>query len=162
MRPSTWLLAVALWGVATGKGFTQSTEEEIARLKKELARLQAENEQLKKELADLKGEGKPNLDLYRPTPGKGRDAGKVIFRWKAWGNTLAKQPVSLYYAEEAGAPWQLIAKDLPKEGTFAWRKPATIPAKVLLSARARDKADEEVVAETNVPALINFPPEMKP
>src|SRR5579859_7188164 len=100
MRASIWLFTLALLCAMTGKGFTQSEQKEIARLKAELAKLQAENQQLKQALAELKGDGKPSVDLYRPEPGKGRDADKVIFEWKASGDGLSEQPVSLYYTEK--------------------------------------------------------------
>ena len=97
-------------------------------------RLAAENRRLKRELANHQEEAekRPDAILYQPIIGQGRDAGKVIFSWKAAGSTLAEQPVSLYYAKEKDGNWVLIASGLPKEGTFPWRKPLDIPANVFL------------------------------
>lgn len=108
--------------------------------------LRAENRVLKDELAKLKNpspdENKDNLRpqvlLYAPAPGTGPDAGKVIFSWRSAGATLADRPISLYYAEKPAGPWRLIADGLAAEGSFAQRRPGSVPAAIFLNCRARE------------------------
>jgi hypothetical protein len=84
---------------------------------------------------------KPQVRLLTADVGRGPDAGNMSITWTATDKNLARQPISLSYAEQPDGPWTPIATTLDNTGRYVWRMPATgVPFKMLVRVEAVDKA----------------------
>jgi hypothetical protein len=99
------------------------------------------------------------LKMPKPDPNQRE---QMVFLWSAEDRHLAENPVTLEWAERANGPWEIIGEpQLPNTGSYAWKVPANIPAKVYLKLTVRDKAGnasqavtpEAIPLDTHVPEV---------
>lgn len=92
---------------------------------------------------------KPVTRLLNVDVGRGADAGNMTITWTATDKNLARQPITLSYAEGPDGPWTQIATGLDNTGRHVWRMPPTgVPFKLLVKAEAVDKAGNIGAATT--------------
>jgi len=94
----------------------------------------------------------PHLELYLPMLGRGPDAGSLTLRWSANDKNLAVRPISLYYSDKPGGPWQPIAENIANEGSYIWKYPKDAPLRVYFRVKAVDRAGN--VASCEGPMLV--------
>jgi hypothetical protein len=99
-------------------------------------------------IRNLRKPSSSDMVLYRPSPGQGGDAGKVIFKWSASGSDLEARSVSLSYAENVNGPWLLIAGGLEHKSSFAWRPPKQFPLGVFLRLESKEEDGDVLRAQT--------------
>lgn len=81
----------------------------------------------------------------------------LLLRWDARDKNLTERPVTLEWAERPEGPWQIIGGgELPNTGQHSWVPPKGMPVYVHLRLRVRDKANNEAVAVTQQPQLIDL------
>jgi hypothetical protein len=83
---------------------------------------------------------KPQVKLQKIHVGKGADKGKLILHWTAYDKNLAKQPITISYAEQVGGPWQPIVQDHANTGHYTWKMPDPVPYQFYIKIEARDLA----------------------
>jgi hypothetical protein len=84
---------------------------------------------------------KPQVRLLNVDVGRGIDAGNMTITWTATDKNMARQPITLSYAEQPDGPWTTIASTLDNTGRYVWRMPPTgVPFKMLVRVEAVDKA----------------------
>lgn len=84
---------------------------------------------------------KPATRLMNVDVGRGADAGNMTITWTSTDKNLARQPVTISYAETAEGTWTQIATGLENTGRHVWRMPPTgVPFKLLVKVEAVDKA----------------------
>lgn len=97
----------------------------------------------------------PEVHLHKPrADASRRDC--LILSWEAKDRNLAARPIILEYAEDEAGPWQQIAADQPKDGTFCWQLPPKVKSKVHLRATAADTAGNRTVAQTRDAQVIDL------
>jgi hypothetical protein len=60
-------------------------------------------------------------------------------RWQVSDKNLSPEPIQIFYAPQAGGPWQLVAK-APNDGVYHWALPRDLPAHFVIRVEARDLA----------------------
>jgi len=84
---------------------------------------------------------KPAVRLLNVDVGRGSDAGNTTITWAATDKNMARQPITLSYADQADGPWTTIASNLENSGRYVWRMPPSgVPFKMLVRVEAVDKA----------------------
>jgi hypothetical protein len=97
----------------------------------------------------------PEVTLYAPAPDPSkRDT--LILRWTASDKNLHSAPIALEYSETENGPWKGIAAGLANTGSYSWRLPQKMPARVYLRVTARDLAGNVSEARTTKPELIDL------
>jgi hypothetical protein len=92
---------------------------------------------------------KPQVRLLNAAVGRGVDAGNMNITWAATDKNLARQPVTLSYAEQPDGPWTTLASALENTGRYVWHMPPSgVPFKVLVRVEAVDKAGNIGTATT--------------
>lgn len=94
---------------------------------------------------------KPSVRLINAELGQGSAQGEIAITWEARDALLAKQPVSLAYAERAEGPWTTIAAGLENTGRYAWRYDSQTPERLYLRLEVRDEAGNIGVSESIEP-----------
>jgi hypothetical protein len=83
--------------------------------------------------------------------GQGSAQGEIAITWEARDALLAKQPVSLAFAERPDGPWTTIAAGLENTGRYAWRYDSQTPERLYLRLEVRDEAGNIGVSESIEP-----------
>ncbi len=94
---------------------------------------------------------KPAVRLVNAELGQGSAQGEIAITWEARDALLAKQPVSLSYAERPQGPWTTIAAGLENTGRYAWRYDSQTPERIYLRLEVRDEAGNVGVSESIEP-----------
>jgi hypothetical protein len=94
---------------------------------------------------------KPSVRLINAELGQGSAQGEIAITWEARDALLAKQPVSLAYAERREGPWTTIAAGLENTGRYAWRYDSQTPERLYLKLEVRDEAGNIGVSESVEP-----------
>lgn len=99
---------------------------------------------------------KPVAKLGAIEVGRGPDAGRLFIQWTASDKNLGPQPITLSYAEQAGAPWKPIAANLENTGRYVWQMPADVPYKFLVRVEATDRAGNVGSDTTAKPIIVDL------
>lgn len=97
----------------------------------------------------------PAAELYFPEPNP-ELTDVLTLSWNVKDRNLAREPITLEWAERQAGPWLPIAKNVSNAGQFAWKLPKDVPAKVHLRLIAKDLAGNVSVAETHEPVTIDL------
>jgi hypothetical protein len=85
--------------------------------------------------------------------GTGPDKGKLTINWSAQDKNMARNPITLSYAEKADGPWKAFAENLPNNGRHVWNMPPEgVPYQFHVKVEAIDLAGN--VGEAITPELI--------
>jgi len=86
----------------------------------------------------------------------------LVLGWSVSDLHLDPTPISLFWSEKSGGPWQQIAKDLRNTGRYTWDLPPNPPYRVFLRLTARDTAGNTSEVVTPDPVLVDLnEPEVK-
>jgi len=86
-------------------------------------------------------ETKPQVRLVNADVGRGNDLGNLTITWTATDKNLARQPITISYAEKVDGPWTTIAAKIDNTGRYVWKMPPTgIPYSFLIKVEAVDRA----------------------
>lgn len=104
------------------------------------------------------------VDLTRPVVqvlnvdvGRGSDSGNLTITWRATDKNLGRQPIALFYAEQAGGPWTPIARDLENSGRHVWKMPTQgTPYRFFVKVEAVDRAGNLGAAEWDKPVIVDL------
>ncbi len=99
---------------------------------------------------------KPVAKLGAIDVGRGPDAGRLTIQWTASDKNLGPQPITLSYAEQAGAAWKPIATNLENTGRYVWQMPADVPYKFLVRVEATDRAGNVGSDVTAKPIIVDL------
>jgi hypothetical protein len=94
---------------------------------------------------------KPYARLLNAELGQGSAQGEIAITWEAKDALLARQPVSLAFAERKEGPWTTIAAGLENTGRYAWRYDSQTPERLYLRLEVRDEAGNIGVSESIEP-----------
>jgi hypothetical protein len=96
---------------------------------------------------------KPVVQLHNVLVGTGTDKGKLTVTWAARDKNLAREPITLSYAEQPTGPWKTIAEKLKNDGRYVWTMPGEgVPYQFHVRVEAADTAGN--VGEAVTDALI--------
>lgn len=90
----------------------------------------------------------PEQDPHR------RDA--LVISWSVTDRNLDPTPIGLFWAKEAGGPWEPIGTELANTGRYTWQLPPSLPYKVHLRLTARDTAGNTSEVVTPEPVLVDL------
>lgn len=103
------------------------------------------------------------VDLTRPVVriggvevGRGPEAGLLTITYSAADKNLARQPISLSYAEKADGPWTPIAQNEENTGRYVWRMPESVPFEFHVRVEAADRAGNVGHAETAKAVIVDL------
>ena len=103
------------------------------------------------------------VDLTRPIVrlqgvdvGRGPEEGNLTITWAATDKNLARQPITLSYAEKAEGPWSPITANLENTGRYVWKMPKEVPYQFHLRVEAADRAGNVGSAETEKEILVDL------
>jgi hypothetical protein len=99
---------------------------------------------------------KPAVHYANTEVGRGPDTGTLTITWAAVDKNLAREPITLSYAEDAKGPWTPIEKNLENTGRYVWRKGAGAPHRFFVKVEAVDKAGNVGDAVTIKPVLFDL------
>jgi hypothetical protein len=83
---------------------------------------------------------KPQVKLQKLVVGKGADKGKLFIDWSAWDKNLAKNSITLSYAENLGGPWHAIVQKHANTSHYTWKMPEPVPYQFYVRIDASDLA----------------------
>lgn len=83
---------------------------------------------------------KPIVQLHNVLVGTGPDKGKLNVTWTARDKNLARDPITVSYAEQLAGPWTPVAEKLPNTGRYIWAMPERVPYQFHLKVEAADLA----------------------
>jgi hypothetical protein len=95
---------------------------------------------------------KPVVRMQNVLVGQGADKGKLTITWTAQDKNLAREAVSLSYAEQATGPWTTFAEHIPNTGRYVWSMPEQVPYQFLVRVQAADLAGN--IGEAITPNLV--------
>jgi len=91
---------------------------------------------------------KPVVRLQGVEVGRGADSGKLTILYQANDKNLARQPITLSYAESAAGTWKPIAAGVENNGRYVWQMPQDVPYQFLVRVEAVDRAGNAGSDET--------------
>ncbi|MFO0969477.1 MAG: hypothetical protein U0793_28295 [Gemmataceae bacterium] len=93
---------------------------------------------------------KPDVRLQNVMVGQGPEKGKLFITWMARDKNMARDPITLSYAESPSGPWTPIASKLANTGRHIWTMPERVPYQFYLKVEAIDQAGNigEAVTES--------------
>jgi hypothetical protein len=102
---------------------------------------------------------KPAVQLHNVLVGTGPDKGKLNITWTARDKNLARDPITLSYAENAAGPWTPFAEKLANTGRYIWNMPERIPYQFHLKVEALDAAGNigDAVTESQIKVDLSQP-----
>lgn len=95
---------------------------------------------------------KPVVQLQSVQVGQGLDKGKVMIAWSARDKNLAREPITLSYAQQQSGPWTPIVQKLANTGRYVWTIPDGIPYQFYVKVEAVDLANN--IGEAITPDMI--------
>jgi hypothetical protein len=99
---------------------------------------------------------KPIVHFVKTEVGMGSDTGNLTITWAASDKNLSREPISLFFAEDAKGPWTPIEKNLENTGRYVWRKGPGAPHRFLVKVEAADRAGNVGEAVTLKPVLFDL------
>ena len=103
---------------------------------------------------------KPLVHLQNVHVGSGAEKGKLTVTWSARDKNLAKDPITLSYAEQPTGPWKMFAEKLPNNSRHVWTMPPDgVPYQFHVRVEALDQAGNvgEAVTENLVKVDLSMP-----
>jgi hypothetical protein len=97
----------------------------------------------------------PIAKLFAPAPDATRP-NTLLLQWSAQDENLGEAPVTLEWAETKDGPWHAIGINLANTGRHSWPIPDTLPVQVHMRLRVRDLADNESIAVTQEPLIVDL------
>lgn len=97
----------------------------------------------------------PLAELFAPSPDP-EHPNALVLKWNARDDNLTYNPITLEWAEKREGPWHSIADAIPNDGRYSWQPPDVLPVAVYLRLRVRDLAENESVAVTPEPQLVDL------
>ena len=97
----------------------------------------------------------PLAELFAPSPDP-QHPNALVLKWNARDDNLTYNPITLEWAEKREGPWHSIADAIPNDGRYSWQPPDVLPVAVYLRLRVRDLAENESVAVTPEPQLVDL------
>jgi hypothetical protein len=91
---------------------------------------------------------KPVVRLQGVEVGRGADSGKLTIVYQASDKNLARQPITLSFAETAAGPWKPIVTSVENQGRYVWQMPQEVPYQFLVRVEAADRAGNIGTDET--------------
>jgi hypothetical protein len=98
---------------------------------------------------------KPEVKVLGAEVNRAMDRHTLTIRWTASDKNLARQPITLSYAEQPDGPWTNIAK-VENDGRYVWQIPAGVPYRFLLRVEATDLAGNVGSALAPNPVLVDL------
>jgi hypothetical protein len=95
---------------------------------------------------------KPKVHMVHSQSGKQPRELDVI--WIATDNNLARQPITLSYADKPEGPWKPFASNIENSGRYSWQAPADVPGRVWIRVEATDLVGNIGSSQTPMPAVI--------
>jgi hypothetical protein len=92
---------------------------------------------------------KPTVQLHNVLVGTGPEKGKLNITWTARDQNMARDPITLSYAEQLAGPWTPIAEKQPNTGRYIWSMPERLPYQFHLKVEAIDRAGNTGEASTD-------------
>lgn len=87
----------------------------------------------------IDGAAAPQVDVQYPDGGEQFAQGApVTIRWHANDVVMPEDAIDLYFSDNGGANWQLIATNEPNDGRYAWTVPNIDSAQCRIRVVARD------------------------
>jgi hypothetical protein len=99
---------------------------------------------------------KPVVHLQDVLVGRGTELGTLAITYTASDKNLARQPITLSYAEKLDGPWVPIASNEENTGRYVWRMPESVPYQFYVRVEAADKAGNTGSAETSKPVIVDL------
>ena len=98
---------------------------------------------------------KPEVKVLSAEVNRASDQHTLTVRWTASDKNLARQPITLSYAEQPDGPWTVIAK-VENDGRYVWQIPSGVPYRFLLRVEATDLAGNVGSALALNPVLVDL------
>ena len=96
----------------------------------------------------IDGASGPTVDVLYPDGGEQvAQAAPITIRWYANDVVMAEDGIDLYFSENGGSSWQLIATGEPNDGRYAWTIPNIDSAQCRIRVVARDLSVESADGE---------------
>jgi hypothetical protein len=99
---------------------------------------------------------KPLVRIQAVDVGKGAELGNLTITYNATDKNLARQAISLSYAEKPDGEWKPIATNEENTGRYVWRMPADVPYQFYVRVEATDRAGNTGSAETAKPVIVDL------
>jgi hypothetical protein len=99
---------------------------------------------------------KPLVRIQSVDVGKGTDLGNLTITYNASDKNLARQAISLLYAEKPEGEWKPIATNEENTGRYLWRMPTDVPYQFYVRVEAADRAGNVGSAETPKPVIVDL------
>jgi hypothetical protein len=100
---------------------------------------------------------KPEIGWLNVDVGRGQDTGKVFITWKATDKNLGREPIKLWYAENAAGQWMPIAPTpIANTGRYEWTLPPNVPVKFFVRLEVSDKAGNITTKETEKAVIVDL------
>jgi hypothetical protein len=99
---------------------------------------------------------KPLVRIQSVDVGKGPELGSLTITYSATDKNLARQAISLSYAEKPEGDWKPIATNEENTGRYVWRMPADVPYQFYVRVEAADRAGNIGSAETPKPVIVDL------
>lgn len=102
---------------------------------------------------------KPAVQLQNVLVGTGADKGKLSINWVARDKNLARDCITLSYAEQPTGPWKTLAEKAPNTSRYVWTMPEGVPYQFHVRVEAVDQAGNvgEAVTESLVKVDLALP-----
>jgi len=95
---------------------------------------------------------KPQVTLQNMLVGRGPDKGKLTVQWTARDKNLAREPITIAYAEKTSGPWTPIVDRIQNTGRYVWSMPDRVPYQFLVRVEAADLAGN--IGEAVTPNMV--------
>jgi len=97
----------------------------------------------------------PIAELYAPRPDP-QKANSLLLKWIAKDKNLSNNPITLEWSERREGPWVIIVDKHPNTRQYSWQLPDGLPVSVYLRLKVRDLAENETIAVTSEPELVDL------
>jgi len=103
----------------------------------------------------------PTLMLDDPRGGESYAGGQVHYiKWTARDEHFGSLPITIYIARDGGQ-WELMAADLPNNGTYGWNVPRVDYASYRMKIEARDQVGNTTTVVSDNFSVVSAPPESR-
>lgn len=99
---------------------------------------------------------KPVVRVLSIDPPRTAEDRNLTIAWSASDKNLARQPITLSYAEQIDGTWTPIASNLENTGRYVWPMPSNVPFRVYIRVEAADRAGNIGSAQTANPILVDL------
>ncbi|MCS7046097.1 MAG: hypothetical protein NZO58_07055 [Gemmataceae bacterium] len=99
---------------------------------------------------------KPVVQLQSVLVGHGPDKGKLAIAWTARDKNLARDPITISFAEQLTGPWRTFAEKIANSGRHIWTMPDGVPYQFYVKVEAIDAAGNVGEAITDSPVKVDL------